>query len=579
MIYKLLQKKAEEFPNKVALQSPGKKDMNFFELNQKIVELRKIFASLGLKRGDRVAMVMPNGIPMITVGLSLMSFASLAPLNPKYKKHEFDFYLSDLKPKALLVSRGQDSPAREVARSLGISILEIDENNLSIFGEKENFSEEIILAEENDIALVLHTSGTTSRPKIVPLTQKNISISAQNTVKTLQLDSSDKCLNVMPLFHIHGLVVSLATLISGGTLIRPENFVADEFFSWLDKYQPTWYTAAPTIHQAIIKEAQKNNLENIKLKKIRSSSAPLSKEIIGSLENIFSAPVLESYGMTEAALQITSNQMSPGKRKPGSAGKADGPYLKVVNESGEEVATGEVGEVLIKGENVINAYENNPLANEESFQDGWFRTGDLGYLDEDGYLFITGRLKEMINKGGEKISPREIDEVMMQHEAVYQALSFSVPHTSLGEEVGVAIILESGFNITSVELQKFVREKLADFKVPQVVVFVSEIPKGPTGKLQRIGLYEKLKDMNLIKNIEETSSLGSPSEDLMLKIWQEVLEQENFSMDDNFFEWGGDSLRAQALVDMIKKNGYEIEIDDIFNCPNVRTLLAQINSK
>jgi acyl-CoA synthetase (AMP-forming)/AMP-acid ligase II/acyl carrier protein len=583
MIYDILVKNSQKYGEKLAIESPDCKNISFFELNKKIIEIRKIFCNFGLSKKDRVALIMPNGRATVICGLSILSFGTLAPLNPKYKKQEFEFYLSDLQPKAIIIPKGELSPAISVAEKMGIAVLEIEQANLSFYhqGEKLLPSEKDFssLAKLEDTALVLHTSGTTSRPKIVPLSQKNLLVSANNTIRTLNLNSEDLCLNVMPFFHIHGLVVSLATLMSGGTLIYPISFNVKAFPLWLFDYQVTWYTAAPTIHQAVVKEFKNSSFEvsQINLKKIRSSSSPLSKELIYELEEIFAAPVIESYGMTEAALQITSNQLPPEKRKAGSAGRADGPELKIVNEDGEAVSIGEIGEVLIKGDNVISAYENNELATQDSFSDGWFRTGDLGYLDEDNYLFITGRVKEMINKGGEKISPREIDEIIMQHPAVYQAVAFAVPHISLGEEVGVAIVLNKEHNLSKEDVQKFVKLYLADFKVPQLIFFLSDIPKGPTGKFQRIGLYEKLKKIKDMGNNNHSITI-SEQENQFLEIWREVLEMPEISTLDNFFELGGDSLRAKELVEKLKKMDYKIEVEDIFNCPTIKSLVSYINS-
>ncbi|MDO8261081.1 MAG: non-ribosomal peptide synthetase [Candidatus Magasanikbacteria bacterium] len=562
---------------------PGRIDITYSEFDRRATQMRRTLLQLGIEPGDRVALVLPNSAEMIILSISILSFATLAPLNPKYKKTEFDFYLSDLKPKAIIIPDGEETPAISTAEEKGILILCLEKETGRIF--PKNGNENIIseIAEEkfsglDDTALVLHTSGTTSRPKIVPLTQRNIFASASNLVRTLHLTPEDKCLNVMPLFHIHSFVVSLAVLISGGTLICPAVFVAEDFFDWLDMYRPSWYTAAPTIHLAILKEAEKNQniLEKIKLKMIRSSSAPMSKEVILKLEEIFKAPVLESYGMTEAALQITSNQFPPDKRKPGSAGRADGPELIIVGDDGQKLETGEVGEILIKGNNVILSYENNEEANENSFFNGWFRTGDLGYLDSDNFLFITGRSKEMINKGGEKISPREIDEVLMQHEAIYQALTFSVPHPSLGEEVGVAIIIEKDFTLSKTDLQKFAKEYLADFKIPQLIVFVDDIPKGPTGKLQRIGLYNKLKNMNILDNNMSQESEKNETEKTLLKIWQKVLAVENLSVEDNFFEMGGDSLKIKEVICLANEAGLEIEAEEMLSYPCVRSLVANI---
>jgi len=567
---------------KIALEYPGAVSLSYRALGDLSERQKKLLLELGIKKADRIALVLPNSPAMLSLIVSILSFASLAPLNPNYKASEFEFYLSDLRPQLLILPVGSDSPAISVAKKLGIKIIfvELETGDLIISTDLSKASFDFVSPSENDIALVLHTSGTTSRPKIVPLSQKNLLASTRNLIRTLHLDNDDVCLNLMPLFHIHSFVVSLAVLASGGRLVITPTFAVADFYSWLEKFDPSWYTAAPTMHLAIYKAAEKypEILEKTKLKRIRSSSAPLASDLILGLEKIFQAPLLESYGMTEAALQITSNQFPPELRKPGSAGRADGPELKVINEQGETLASGEVGEVVIRGENIFSQYENNPEANQNSFIDGWFRTGDLGYLDHDNYLFITGRSKEMINKGGEKISPREIDEILMRHPAIYQAVAFAVPHSSLGEEVGVAIVLEAEQNLASHELQKFAREYLADFKVPQVVVFLDEIPKGPTGKLQRIGLYEKLKNNNMMQEKNNQATAVSDKENQLLQIWQKVLEIENLGVEDNFFEMGGDSLKLKELITQAENKGLKIELEEVLNNPTVKGLAEKIKN-
>ena len=351
------------------------------------------------------------------------------------------------------------------------------------------------LAGPDDVALVLHTSGTTSRPKIVPLTHRNIFASANNIRRTLALTPSDRCLNVMPLFHIHGLMAAiLSTLSAGASVLCTPGFNALRFFAWLAEAKPTWYSAVPTMHQMILGLAARNQeiIDATPLRFIRSSSASLPPQVMQRLEEVFSAPVVEAYAMTEAAHQMTCNPLPPGRRKPGTVGPAAGPEVSIMDEQGSLLATGVVGEVVIRGPNVTPGYENNPKANAENFTNGWFRTGDQGVTDEDGYLTITGRLKEIINRGGEKISPREVDDVLMDHPAVEQVVTFALPHEKLGEEVAAAIVLREGTEATEQDVQAFASARLANFKVPRKVLFLNEIPKGPTGKIQRIGLAEKL---------------------------------------------------------------------------------------
>jgi len=346
-----------------------------------------------------------------------------------------------------------------------------------------------------DIALVLHTSGTTSRPKIVPLSQRNICASARNIQRSLALTESDRGLNVMPLFHIHGLIAAvLAPLSAGGSVFCTPGFNALKFFGWMEAARPTWYTAVPTMHQAILARARQNTvvIAANKLRFIRSSSSSLPPRVLAELEETFGCPVVEAYGMTEAAHQMACNPLPPGIRKPGTVGRGAGPELAIMDESGSLVAAGVTGEIVVRGDNVTSGYENNARANAEAFTNGWFRTGDQGVQDSDGYVSITGRLKEIINRGGEKISPREIDEVLMDHPAVQQAVTFGIPHEKLGEEVGAAIVLREGMTVGERELRDFVATRVADFKVPRRLIFMDEIPKGATGKLQRIGLAQKL---------------------------------------------------------------------------------------
>jgi acyl-CoA synthetase (AMP-forming)/AMP-acid ligase II len=349
-------------------------------------------------------------------------------------------------------------------------------------------------ATPDDIALVLHTSGTTSRPKIVPLAHKNIAASAANIRKTLALTASDRGLVIMPLFHIHGLIAALsAPLSAGGEVCCSPGFNALRFFNWLDEVKPTWYTGVPTMHQAILLRAPGNQdiVKNHCLRFIRSSSSALPPTVIAELERVFGVPVVEAYGMTEAAHQMASNPLN-GARKPGSVGPSGGPQIRVVDETGTSVPPGGTGEIVIKGPNVMTAYENNEKANAEAFYDGWFRTGDQGVMDEDGYVSITGRLKEIINRGGEKISPREVDEVIMQHPAVHQCVTFAMPHDMLGEDVAAAVVLRQGIAATDKEVREFASARLAPYKVPRKILILTEIPVGATGKLQRIGLAQKL---------------------------------------------------------------------------------------
>ncbi|MEY4219691.1 MAG: hypothetical protein RL686_2198 [Pseudomonadota bacterium] len=462
------------------------------QLNQYV---QTAFNQVGIGRNDRVALVLPNSAEMAASFVTMACCCTSAPLNPSYRADEFEFYLNDLNAKALVVEKGSSSPAVAVAAKMGIALIELDPTptlgagsfTLNMNGLAPKAAQHPGDAQPDDVALVLHTSGTTSRPKIVPLTHRNVSASAQNIATSTRFSSSDRGLNVMPLFHIHGLIAGiLAPLSQGGEVYCTSGFNALKFFSQMDEVKPTWYTAVPTMHQAILSRSNNNKevIARVPLRFIRSSSSSLPPQVLAELEATFKAPVIEAYGMTEAAHQMACNPLPPGQRKPGTVGLAAGPEIAIMNAEGELLPSGSTGEIVIRGNNVTPGYENNDKANAEAFTHGWFRT--------QGYVSITGRLKEIINRGGEKISPREVDEILMDHPAVAQVVCFGIPHDKLGEEVGAAVVLREGMTATEKELREYTATRLADFKVPRKVLLLDEIPKGATGKLQRIGMAQKL---------------------------------------------------------------------------------------
>jgi acyl-CoA synthetase (AMP-forming)/AMP-acid ligase II len=489
---------AEDAP---AVLAPERAPLTHGALRQQMRSTAGQLHALGIGRNDRVAIVLPNGPEMATAFLSVAATAITAPLNPAYRAEELDFYLSDIGAKAILVAEDETGPAVAVAEKLGIGVLRLislgnaPAGSFRIEGKAIGPAASPGLAEPSDIALLLHTSGTTSRPKLVPLSHANLAASARHIGATLALTPGDRCLNIMPLFHIHGLIAAvLSSLASGGSVYCTPGFNALRFFQWLGEANPSWYTAVPTMHQAILARAARNPqaLEAAKLRFIRSSSASLPAQVMSELEAAFRCPVIESYGMTEAAHQMASNRLPPGLRKPGSVGASAGPEVAVMAPDGTLLAAGEPGEIVIRGPNVTSGYEKNPEANAAAFAFGWFHTGDQGVLDEDGYLRVTGRLKEIINRGGEKISPLEVDDVLMDHPAIAQVVTFAMPHEKLGEEVAAAIVLREGVAASESDIRTFASGRLADFKVPRKIVILDEIPKGATGKLQRIGLAAKL---------------------------------------------------------------------------------------
>ena len=488
----------------IALRAPGRAPLTHGGLRALAGETLASLNAAGAGRNDRVAIVLDNGPEMAACFIACAAGTASAPLNPAYRAEEFEFYLADLNAKLLIVERTSLSPAIAVAEKLGVRIVDLvvpAGAPAGAFRLEPRGGAEVAAtsqggyAQPGDTGMVLHTSGTTSRPKIVPLSVANLVASAKNIRGSLQLAPGDTGLNIMPLFHIHGLIAGvLAPLSAGSAVYCTPGFNALKFFTWMDEAQPTWYTAVPTMHQAIVSRA-KNNAEVIArhpLRFMRSSSSSMPPQVIKELEAAFGSPLIEAYGMTEATHQMASNPLPPAERKPGTVGLPAGPEIEIMGNDGALLPLGETGEIVIRGPNVTAGYENNAAANAEGFRGGWFRTGDQGVKDADGYLSITGRLKEIINRGGEKVSPREVDEILMDHPAVAQVVCFGMPHAKLGEEVAAVVVLKAGAAVTDRELQAFVAARAADYKVPKKILFMDEIPKGATGKLQRIGLAQKL---------------------------------------------------------------------------------------
>ena len=481
----------------VAISASGRPALDYAALRAHCDQIGRQLAGQGLGPDDRVAIVLPNGPEMASAFLAVASVISAAPLNPAYKKSEYSFYLEDLAPKLVIVEKNSTNPVCSAAEELGIPVVETNVADNAAAGLFTLFDCEadIKAAGPDSEALVLHTSGTTSRPKVVPLLQRNIVASARNIAASLELSAGDHCLNIMPLFHIHGLIAVLTTSMSqGASVCCTDGFNALKFLDQAREEAINWYSGVPTMHQAILLRAkrQAETAGALGLRLIRSSSASLPPPVFEELNAIFECPVIEAYGMTEAAHQMTSNPLARGKQKAGFVGIVTSPEVCIMDAEGNQLQGDAEGEVCIRGDNVTPGYENNPAANETSFTNGWFRTGDQGYLDEDGYLKITGRLKEIINRGGEKISPLEVDNVLMEHPDIQQVVTFAVADRMLGEEIGAAVVLRDGAKMDATSLRSYAETHLAKFKIPKHVCFLDEIPKGATGKLQRIGLATKL---------------------------------------------------------------------------------------
>jgi oxalate---CoA ligase len=472
-----------------AVVVPGGPRLTYQALRDEVRRGAEALAGLGLRRDQAVGMVFENGPEAIVLFLAVAAVGAAAPLNPAYTEVELRFYLEDVDAGALIVPPGGAAAAR-AARPDGTMLVEAAigaDGRLRVEAPgRAAATAEPDQPGGDDVALMLHTSGTTGRPKRVPLRHRNLAASVANVAATYQLGPGDVSLCAMPLFHVHGLLASaLSTLASGGTVVVPSPFNPLSFWPVVREHRPTWYSAVPTIHRMVLARARDERPAGggQALRFVRSCSSALPPELMAEVERRLDAPMLEAYGMTEACHQISSNPLPPAPREPGSVGVGTGVEVAVLDEAGAALPAGTAGQVAIKGRNVIDGYAANPQANAESFVDGWFLTGDQGVLDERGYLTLIGRIKELINRGGEKISPREIDEVLLRHPAVVEAVAFGTPHATLGEEVAAAVVLDR--EASEQDLLAHCRRLLAPFKVPRKLHIVAAIPRTATGKVQR----------------------------------------------------------------------------------------------
>jgi acyl-CoA synthetase (AMP-forming)/AMP-acid ligase II len=456
-------------------------------LRRQVLALADALAAAGIARGDRVAMALPNGLPAIVSFLGASIAGTAAPLNPAYPYEEFLFFLKDTNAKFLLCPRGGADDARSAAADLGIPVMSVEMNETgAVYLEGAPTGASVTEPSADDIALILHTSGSTGRPKRVPLSHFNLAVSSANIANGYSLSEDDVSLCIMPLFHIHGLIGSvMSTLLSGGAAVIPTEFNALSFWRMVKEHRVTWYSGVPTMHQLLLARTHHKPAEAGRLRFIRSCSAPLSAELIHKIEAVFGVPFVEAYGMTEAAHQMTSNPLPPRLRKAGSVGVGAGIRISIVDSKGNHLGTNQRGEVVIQGASVFRGYENNAEANTKSFVEGWFRTGDQGLLDEHCYLHLTGRIKDIIIRGGENIAPHEIDDVLLKHPAVSAAVTFGFAHPTLGEEVAAAIILHEPHGASESVLLKYCREHLAEYKCPKKIYIVKSIPTTATGKIRR----------------------------------------------------------------------------------------------
>src|SRR5215467_920074 len=586
---RLIADHADRNPAAVALLAPGRPSLTYARLWAEIQRHAHTLRTVGLGKDDRVALLQPNGPEAALSFLATSAVSVCAPLNPICTANELDTTLSHLKPKVLIAWPVLDGERGAVAVKHGINVITATpalKREAGVFALSASATVREagdVLPEPHDIALLLHTSGTTSQPKLVGLTHEHLSRSAENIARDLKLSPADRCLNVMPLFHIHGIVAAiLSSLYAGASVACGSGFHGRHFFQLLLEFQPTWYTAVPTIHAAIAARSARHGdiLKTHSLRFIRSCSAALPGLVLRDLEQRFSVPVLEAYGMTEAAHQITSNPLPPGIRKLGSVGVPTGTEIAILDELGRPLEPNCEGEIVIRGGNVISCYVGGQSVNQQNFTGGWFRTGDIGSIDQDGYLFVRGRAKEFINRGGMKISPHEVEEILLDHPNVAEAVVFGIPEWRFGEEVAAAVVLRHPGSTVAAEIREFASRQLNYFKVPRQVVLLDEIPRGPTGKPQRVALAAKL-------GLTASRDEGGESvpmresctqlEELLATLWAQIIGTKGVGLHDNFFEIGGDSLSAVELIAGVEQiTGRRLTMTALFQAPTIKQLAAFI---
>jgi acyl-CoA synthetase (AMP-forming)/AMP-acid ligase II len=584
----LLEHQAGRIPDAPAVLAPGRAPLTYGRLYQHIDRTGNALRAMGIGRRDRLAVVLPNGPEMAVAIVTAAASAACAPINPAYAAEELERYFADLRPRALIMQAGIDSPACGAALACGIPIVELSpaldaEAGLFTLAGDQRGAPSHDAVGPGEVALLLLTSGTTSRPKIVPLTHANVCASAYSSGAALALRETDRCLNVLPLFHGHGLIATvLASLAAGASVVCTPGCDVNSFFGWLTAFRPTWYSAVPTMHQAILAQARRNRerAADCRLRLVRSASAPLPPRIFMELERTFETSVIEFYGMTETASSpIACNPLPPRRRKAGSVGIPVGLDVAIMDEGGALLPGGETGQVVVRGASVMPGYDGDPISTQAAFAGDWFKTGDQGFFDDDGYLFLAGRRQEIINRGGEKVAPREIDEVLLEHPAVAEAVTFAVPHATLGEDVASAVVLRPHAKATAKDIRRFAIGRVADFKVPRQVLVVDEIPKGPTGKVQRAGLAAKLGLTGRFVTPQTFAAPRTPLEKVLAGLWAEILQVGQVGIHDDFFASGGDSLLATHVLTRIYGIMHlKVEVSRFFEAPTVAEMAQHLET-
>ncbi|HET7836679.1 MAG TPA: non-ribosomal peptide synthetase [Variovorax sp.] len=566
-------------PAASALLAPGSPPVSYANLFALVRHAQPWLASHGLAPGARVAVLLPAGLERVVACLTMACGAVCIPLHAGLAPPELLAQLDSARADAVL-GLPEDSAAVQLARTLGLVHLAFDLRQwLADAPDPPSAGVETPWPEPADTAFVLTTSGTTGAPKRVPIGQWQLVHSALQTARHLGLGPEDRGLCVMPVSHAQGLIVGLlAPLAAGSSVVCAPAFDAASFMRWVREFRPTWYTASPAVHHAIVEFASHHGtgMPPHALRLVRSSSSGLGADLQARIEALWGVPVIQAYGITETAGQLASNPLPPAIRKPGSVGRPVGVELRVANEAGDPLPPGQQGAVMARGPSVFAGYEDTPAASADTFQDGWFRTGDLGWFDADGYLFLAGRSKEIINRGGEKISPFEVEQALLRLPGVAQAVAFAVAHPTLGEDVHAAVVPAPGIEVEARQLRDGLFGVIADFKIPARIHVVAQIPVGAGGKIQRHALGNQL---SAPAGPAPADTPLTPLQAQVAALFAQVLDQKAIPFDANFLAIGGDSLSAARLVQQVNHTwGVDLPASALLLQPTVTTFASALRS-
>lgn len=546
-IASLIAARARTHARHPAIETPAGHVIGYAELADRVASVCAglVNARIPARRSrPRIAIVMPNGIDLSIAMLAASIAGEAAPFNPASTAPELDVYFRDTGVDAVLLRSDDNGPAVAVAEAARLPLLRLTPR-LEIAGFEASACS-VPQAAPDDVALVLLTSGSTGRPKIVPLTHRNVCTSASDVARSLALTESDRCLTMWEQYHIGGLVdLLLAPLAAGGQVILTSGFDADRCFELVQSYRPTWFQAVPTTLNELVFRARQLDLapRPNSLRLVRSVAAALAPGLMQEVERLFGVPVIQTFGMTEAGPLITSTGLRPADRLPGSVGRSCGPEIRIVPGAARSAQGHAIGEVAIRGENVFGGYENDDEANRLAFREGWFFTGDTGYLDHAGNLFLTGRIKQLINRGGEKVNPQEVDDALLCHPAVAEAATVAVKHRTLGEDVAAAVALKAPATVD--DLRAFLTARLAPFKIPAQILLLDRLPRNPVGKLDRTAVSGMIEAARAERgHVAPRNAL----EELLAGIWARELGIPSVGIHDDFAVLGGDSLSSVRIM-------------------------------